>query len=184
VKPIVSVVKTSFLDKLQDRLKKMGKRAVYVGIPAASASSRAQQLSKMSLKAKGGKRKLKLIEAVANTQVSNAELLYIFSKGSLVRKQPPRPVLEPAIEAEGNKEAIAHEIVGAMRATLEGKESAVLSQLKRAGTAGQNAARGWFTDSRNHWAPNAPSTIAAKGSDTPGIDTGAMRASIVYVVED
>jgi len=32
--------------------------------------------------------------------------------------------------------------------------------------------------------PNAPATIAAKGSDNPLIDTGALRASIRYIVED
>jgi hypothetical protein len=31
--------------------------------------------------------------------------------------------------------------------------------------------------------PNAPSTIARKGSDTPLVDSGIMRNSIIYVVE-
>ncbi len=34
------------------------------------------------------------------------------------------------------------------------------------------------------WTPNAPSTIARKGSDKPLIDTGQMRQRIVYVVKD
>lgn len=33
------------------------------------------------------------------------------------------------------------------------------------------------------FAPNAPATIAAKGSDTPLVDTGQMRQSVNYVVK-
>lgn len=33
------------------------------------------------------------------------------------------------------------------------------------------------------WAPNAPSTVRAKGSDRPLIDTGALRQSVTYVVD-
>jgi hypothetical protein len=33
-----------------------------------------------------------------------------------------------------------------------------------------------------HWAPNADSTIARKGSDKPTIDTGAYRQAITHVV--
>ena len=33
------------------------------------------------------------------------------------------------------------------------------------------------------WTPNAPSTIAKKGSSRPLIDTGELRASITYKVE-
>lgn len=34
-----------------------------------------------------------------------------------------------------------------------------------------------------NWTPNAPSTIAKKGSDHPLIDTGLMRQSVHYVVK-
>ena len=34
------------------------------------------------------------------------------------------------------------------------------------------------------FAPNAPSTIALKGSDKPLIDTGQMRQSVHYVISD
>ena len=32
--------------------------------------------------------------------------------------------------------------------------------------------------------PNAPSTVERKGSDTPLIDSGALRQAITYVIED
>ena len=34
------------------------------------------------------------------------------------------------------------------------------------------------------WTPNAPSTIAKKGSSRPLIDSGRMRQSIVYVIKE
>jgi hypothetical protein len=34
------------------------------------------------------------------------------------------------------------------------------------------------------WAPNSPVTVKMKGSSRPLIDTGAMRQSVTYVVED
>jgi hypothetical protein len=128
-------------------------------------------------------KKARVVKAAA-ADVNNAELLYIFSKGSPANSQPPRPVIEPAIVAEGNKEAISHELAKATKATLQGNEQEASSRLKRAGIAGQNASRAWFRDSRNGWPPNAEKTIREKGSDRPGIDTGAMRDSIVYVVRE
>lgn len=167
--------------ELEKRIKTLGKRAAYVGIPEATNKDRAAQLTKLAAKAgKSGKKKL--LNA-ATQQVTNAQLLWIFSKGSPLRNQPARPVLEPSIQAAGNKEAIAAELGGLVRAKLAGDEQAVTKALKRVALAGQNAARGWFTDKRNGWAPNAQSTIDAKGSDRPGIDTGAMRAAIEGVYE-
>jgi hypothetical protein len=54
---------------------------------------------------------------------------------------PARPVIEPAIVAEGNKEAIAAELAAAAKATLDGKPDVALVRLKRAGMAGQGAKR-------------------------------------------
>jgi hypothetical protein len=178
--------------ELAARLKTLGKRAVYVGIPESTQSERTTQILKMALRKpvkskKARTKKDKLIFNALDTfvgDISNAQLLWIFSKGSPLRSQPPREVLEPSVQAGGNREAIAAELAGAAKAALDGDQAGVTRYLKRAGLAGQNAARSWFTDARNGWAPNAPATIAAKGSDRPGIDTGAMRAAIVAVVDD
>ncbi len=187
----IEVGHVSKAPELKARLRDIGKRTVYVGIPEASSRDRTAQLLKIALRApaKSAKAKTKKdrhIEAALHTfqgDISNAQLLWIFSKGSPLRSQPARPVLEPAVEARGNREAIAAELAGAARAALAAKQGEVTRYLKRAGLAGQNAARSWFTDTRNGWAPNAPATIAAKGSDRPGIDTGAMRAAITYVID-
>lgn len=101
-----------------------------------------------------------------------------------MRHIPARPVLEPAVEADGNRQAIASELSASVKANLAGNGQRALNKMKRAALAGQNAARNFFTDPRNHWVPNAPSTIKAKGSDRPLIDTGALRAAIVGVVKE
>lgn len=182
--PNITVTRTSNNKALQDRLKTIGKSAAFVGIPAASSRNRSAQLIAMAGKAaKGSKKKIKLLSAAADG-VNNAELLYIFSKGSPARGQEGRPVIEPAIEADGNKQPIARELADSMKSALDGDQAGVMQGLKRAAMAGQNAARSWFTDPRNNWKANAKSTIAAKGSDVPGIDTGGMRAAIVGIVKD
>jgi hypothetical protein len=77
--------------------------------------------------------------------------------------------------------------------------------MGKAALAGQNAARSWFTDSRNNWADLAPSTKRAKAraltpaqrkgafdkegnllstAYTIGVETGAMRASIQGIVAE
>lgn len=116
--------------------------------------------------------------------VTNAELMYIHSHGSPARHIPMRKVIEPAIAADGTRQAIAAELKKAVAFKLEGDDINMLAHLKRAGMIGMNAAKAWFTDPRNNWPPNAPSTIKAKGSSTPLIDTGALRASITYVVRE
>jgi hypothetical protein len=179
----VSVKRVSNAAQLSDRLKSIGKRSVYVGIPATTAKERSASLLEMAGKLKPGKRSSKLRKA-AKQDVNNAELLFIFTNGSPLRKQPPRPVLQPAVQADGNKQAISHELAEAQKAALLGLgEAEVLKRLSRAGLAAQNAARRWFTDARNGWEPNAESTIRRKGSNRPGIDTGSMRGAITYVVD-
>ena len=116
-------------------------------------------------------------------EISNAELLFLFTNGSPRRGQPPRPVIEPAIESSPTVDLIAKEIAAASTAALDGDESGMLAHLDRAGTIGESASKRWFTDPRNGWEPNAPSTIRAKGSETPGIDTGQMRRAITHIVE-
>jgi hypothetical protein len=127
------------------------------------------------------KRVTKLFKA-AQGDINNAELLFIHTNGSPLRHIPPRPVLEPAIAAEDNLRKIAHQVVEADKALLEGNLVLARQRMGKAGLAGQNAARNWFTDPRNAWAPNKPATIRHKGSDRPLIDTGALRAAITYVV--
>jgi hypothetical protein len=140
-------------------LKKLQQAAVYVGIPADH-----------SLRTIG--------------EVTNSQLLYIHTNGSALQNIPARPVIEPAINAPDNKARISAELKQAAHSALAGDEDATREHLAKAGTLGANAAKRQFTDPDNGWAPNAPSTIAAKGSDKPLIDTGELRRDITYVVKD
>lgn len=143
----------------------------------------------------------------ASKGINNAEALFIFSKGSPLRGQPPRPVIEPAIQADGNKQRVAKQLALASKAALQGDQSGMVEHLDKAGTAGESAAKRWFRDTRNGWEPNAPSTVRAKlgkltakkraaalqaiqdaGGDqtgiiTPGINTGQMRRAITHVMD-
>ncbi len=161
----------------------VGRLAAYVGVPASTAQDRADQLLEMA-GSKGGKRRRRYLEKAAKTDVNNAELLFIHTKGSPARNIPARPVLQPAIEAEDNKERIVKQLDVMIQAQLAGDREGAEKGATRAALAGQNAARRWFTDPRNNWAPDKPETIRRKGSDKPLIDTGALRAAIQGVVVD
>lgn len=183
--------------------------AVYVGIPESDEARQDVALGKAA-KMKGRGKRFKRLMGAAQGTISNAELafihthgarltgvehlwysgrvtpreaatqLYLHSRGGMAMAIPPRPIIEPAIEADADK--ILPELREAASLQLDGKRAQAVSYMKRAGMAGQNAAKGWFTDPRNHWAPNAPSTIRRKGSSRPLIDTGVLRNSIVYVL--
>jgi hypothetical protein len=185
----VKVTRNDQSKRVMDAIAKISRYQVYVGIPQDSADNRKAALRQMAGKiqnpaTKSGRKKLRQIAASLNSKVTNAELMWIQSKGSKLRHIPARPVIEPAIVAEGNKEAIAAELAGAAKATLDGKPDVALVRLKRAGMAGQRASQKWFTDARANFKPNAPSTIKAKGSDKPLIDQGILRSAITYVVKE
>lgn len=135
--PKIIVARKSGKAGFDKRLAKINRMASYVGVPA----------EKSSRKGKG---------------INNAELLFILSKGSPIRHLPSTPWLEPAIAAEGNKEAISHELAGFAQAILDDKPAEALQRLKKAGQAGMNAAKSWPTDPRNGWPRLAPSTERAR----------------------
>lgn len=110
-----------------------------------------------------------------------AHQMYIMTNGSPVYHIPPRPIIEPAIEA--NKEKIMQKMQKALDAFLSNDFTKGEQKLKEAGMFAQNKVRAWFTDTRNGWPPNSPYTIKKKkGKENPLIDTGELRKSITYVV--
>ena len=179
--PQITIGRKSGAAAMLKRVAGLTKLAAYVGVPSATSHDRQQQLLAMAGKTNSKKKKAKLQKAALG-DVTNAELLFIHTKGSPINHIPARPVLQPAIEA--NKDSINHEINASIKASLAGDKALAQKKMMRAALAGQNAARRWFTDPRNGWAPNTPGTIKAKGSDQPLIDTGALRASIVGVVRE
>jgi hypothetical protein len=154
----VKVTKTgpglALIRKSIDRLKKS---EVLVGIPAPTTQRRGEP-------------------------INNASLLFIQTNGSQLKNIPPRPVLEPSIEA--NKGIITPHLGAAAKAVMDQRPDAAERELERAGMIASNCAKRWFTDPRNNWPPNAPSTVEEKGSDRPLIDTGQLRRAITYVVRE
>lgn len=160
MKPFLTTTSTgTTTNALKASLDKLQRAQVYVGVPEAKAPR------------KKGK-------------ISNAQLVFIHTNGSPLRKIPARPIIEPAIEAAGNKELITGQLGKAAQAAMGSKPTEMRPHLEQAGTLGANAAKRWFTDSRNSWAPNSPATIREKGSDRPLVDTAQMRRAITYVVEE
>lgn len=121
-----------------------------------------------------------------NANTNNlAQELYRASMGSPAGNLPPRPIIEPALEA--NMSEIEKRLKGAIDAFLQGNEEAGATKLKNIGMYCQNVVRKWFTDDRNNWVPLSPYTKRmkakrGKSKDNPLIDTGEMRKSITYVL--
>lgn len=119
-------------------------------------------------------------KAQTKADAVNALDAYLFAKGSPWWNIPPRPFLEPALDAHKAEIALFQKSI--ITAALEGKIEEAKRQTALLGLFCQAKVKGWFTDARNGWQPNHPMIIAIKGSDKPLIDTGALRNSITYVV--
>lgn len=89
---------------------------------------------------------------------------------------PRRPWLSSALERNARRLA---EIKRRLLASIyEGRRSARQS-IGLLGQAFEDMVKANIT--QGPWVPNAPGTIAAKGSDRPLIDTAQMRASVRHV---
>lgn len=97
--------------------------------------------------------------------------------GSADGKIPARPFLHPAIR-DG---APMFKRIAELRLpdVIAGKEN-LLKALHQMGTLGVSLVQEKITSI--HSPPNAASTIRAKGSSKPLIDTGALRQSIDYLI--
>jgi hypothetical protein len=111
--------------------------------------------------------------------VNNASLLYLHTHGSPLKNIPARPVIEPAIQE--NRAIIAPHLGAAGKQVLNAHPDAAARELKLAGTIAANAAKRYVL-TEHHLAPNAPSTIKAKGSDRPLVDTTQMVRAITYAI--
>ena len=113
---------------------------------------------------------------------TNASLLYQNEQGCPAQNIPPRPVLQPAIAQPEVKKQIEELMMKAAESALVfGNQSAAEGEFHKAGMVGRDACKKYISDG-SHLAPNAPRTIAIKGSSTPLVDTGSMLGSITYAV--
>jgi hypothetical protein len=142
---------------LQRSLQQVAASQVYVGIPQKTASRPGEP-------------------------INNAELMYVLTNGSPLQGIPATPIIEPAIELPENRIMIGAALGQAAKDIIGGNAIAAEDDLNKAGTIGSNAVKRYFTDPRNGWPPNAPSTIARKGSDRRNIDKGELRRAVTHVL--
>lgn len=116
-------------------------------------------------------------EREGNEEITNAELMFIHSKGSPVMNIPKRPTIEPTIEE--NKAKINEKIKKVIKDILEGKSDGK-DDLEKLGLWLVNKVRAKFGS--DELIPLKPATIKSKGSDRPLIDTGQLRNSVTYVI--
>ena len=120
--------------------------------------------------------------AAKENGVTNSQLLYLHENGVPSHNIPPRPVLKPAIaqdEVRGKISKMMRD--GFVAALIQGNKDACAQCFEKAGMLGRDACKNYIASGEN-LAPNAPSTIARKGSSKPLIDTASMMNSITYAV--
>lgn len=113
-----------------------------------------------------------------NEPITNAELMFIHSKGSPIRNIPPRPTIEPTIDKNNSK--IAQKYSEAIKKILLFRKNEGRQDLEKLGLWLVNKVRAMFGS--DELTPLRPATIKAKGSDRPLIDTGQLRKSVTYVI--
>ena len=120
-------------------------------------------------------------EVNVGAQGEHSDLLYLHEAGVPSRNIPPRPVLQPAMGQDHVKKSMKRCMRTAVFKALRGDIDGAQNEYKKAGIVGMEACKKWITDGTN-LAPNAPATIARKGSSIPLIDTGALLNSITYEI--
>lgn len=115
--------------------------------------------------------------------LTNAGLLYLHENGVPSHNIPPRPVLRPALTADGTRQKIETLMKEAMKeALVSGNVEKARMNYEKAGMVGRDACKEWIVG--GHLAPNAPATIARKSSSLPLVDTGSLLNSITYAVRE
>ena len=173
--------------ELLEALRELQSNEVMVGIPEAKSSRKKEIIRNSELLyihthgiRKKAMREEMQLEMDGGKQYSEVYQMYIQEHGSPLWASPPRPVLEPAIEHR--KDWIAEQLGKAAQSALDGDVQGVRDGLHKAGQVAENAAKDWFTNPANGWAPNSPETIKLKGSNKPLIDTDQLRKAITHVV--
>ena len=92
---------------------------------------------------------------------------------------PPRPFLRQSVE---NNEAQIKAMCKAQINKIVKGEATARDALQALGVMQKALVQ--KTIKSGDFEPNAPSTVAIKGSDKPLIDTGRMRQSVSYVIKE
>lgn len=187
----MNIQESGSIEEIKKRLEEIAKTRILVGIPEDSESAEQRKKEENEAYQKHtdefirehnitDEKKIKKLKNRKINDLTNAQKMFINSRGSPATNMPPRPVLEPAIEDKFDQ---ISEVIkqGAIKG-LEGDMEGFRQDYDLAGLMGQTASINWFDNPKNNWSPNAESTIKKKGSNAPLIDTGAMRKAITYVV--
>jgi hypothetical protein len=151
MKATIKVTATGDWNAINEGIKTLQDAVVYVGIPDKSMST---------------DRKRDMIGPQKSAYITNAALLYIHTNGSIKGHFPPRPVIEPCIDA--NKTQIEFLLTKAADAAFDKKKRESNEWIKKTGQYTSNACKLWFRDPRNGWLQNSPQTIARKLEKTKG----------------
>jgi hypothetical protein len=175
------------VEELKKRLVEMSKIRVMVGITADDTERKEEGINNASLlyiQTHGARRKSMRDEMQQKMdegyKYSEAFSMYIHSHGSPLWQIPPRPVLEPAIK--DCKDKIATRLTKAFKAAIQGDTAGVIKGFDSAGLYAAKHSIDWFQNPKNHWPPNAPSTLRQKKSTVPLIDTGELMKSIKHTI--
>ena len=174
---------------LLKRIESLSSQKVAVGIPASESKRADSEIDNADLvyihthgvRPKAMREEMQP-EINKGTPYSTVLQMYIHEHGSINYQVPPRPIIEPAIE---NAKSDMAELLGRTAKTAA-EDGDIKQSLTDVGQEARDDVREWFTNPKNGWAPNAPSTLAKKRlhSDKPLIDTGALRTAIVYVIQE
>lgn len=168
------------VDHIVKSLEHLSKQQLLVGIPEAKTVRENQGINNATL-AYTLEHGVKKKSEEKGGDFQGAFAAYLHEKGDPLWRIPPRPFLEPAIEAHMPEIQKAQAFI--LNKALAGQTDQVDFNINRLGLSLQKWVKAWFVDSRNGWAPNAPRTIKKKGSDRPNIDTSQLRNSIQYVID-
>ena len=92
---------------------------------------------------------------------------------------PARPFMRSAMD--GGRERIGKQFETEFAAVAEGKRTALVA-FERLGLFGVQLVRDRILDAGSWAEPNAPSTVAQKGSSAPLVDEGRLIQSLTYQV--
>jgi len=113
--------------------------------------------------------------------IGNAALGYIHEMGSPAHNIPARPWLAPPVNRMRDEAAAMLKKAAELR--FDGKAAEADQVLNALGLTAQSKVKANITAGGDpKFAPNAPSTVARKGSDSPLIDTAQLLNSVTYVL--
>jgi len=117
-------------------------------------------------------------DAGMNGSISNAEAAIFFEYGT--SRQPPRPWISRVMAEQSNKYA---QLLADMTARVFRGTTTPAIAINELGQTAVNDIQQFLYQGKAT-PPLAPSTIASKGSATPGIDSGQMVSSVSYRLKE